>query len=207
MLNGLLIGLIFANFFLLQDEKEKYPFSKWDKTTLEKANTAKNESYITFEEKQVIYLCNLARIDGKLFCETYLQQYIDSLDLDKNHYVNSLFTTLKKQKKMKPMYPAEDLFNVAKNHAEESGKKGSVGHQNVTTRFKKYAPNYKNTSENCDYGNNKAIDIVMSLLIDEGVSDKGHRENILDKNTNYIGVAIREHKKYDWNCVMDFGEK
>ena len=60
MLNGLLIGfLIFANSFSIQEEKEVYPFSKWDKATKEKANSAKDVDYMTFEEKEVIYLCNL----------------------------------------------------------------------------------------------------------------------------------------------------
>lgn len=205
MIKGLLIGFIIANSFVIQDEKEKYPFSKWDETTKEKANSAKDADYMTSEEKEVIYLCNLARLNPKLFAETYVQQYIDSLDIPKGVDVNSLFARLKKVKKMEILTAKKDLFEAAQSHAVDSGKKGIVGHQNVTTRFKKYAPGYDGSAENCDYGNDEAIDIVMSLMIDEGVSDHGHRENILDKNMKCIGVAIREHKKYDYNCVMDFG--
>ncbi len=207
MLNGLLIGfLIFANFFSIQEEKEVYPFSKWDKSTKEKANSAKDVDYLTFEEKEVIYLCNLARLNPKLFGETYVKQYVDSLEMPKTSYVNSLFATLKKMKKVDILSPQKDLYEVAKTHAEDSGKKGTIGHQNVTTRFKKHAPRYGETAENCDYGSDKAIDIVMSLMIDEGVSDKGHRENILEKAMKSVGVAIREHKKWDYTCVMDFGD-
>jgi uncharacterized protein YkwD len=60
-------------------------------------------------------------------------------------------------------------------------------------------------AENCDYGNNKAFDIVMSLLIDEDVPSLGHRENILDPEYKYVGTSIQPHKRYDWNCVIDFG--
>lgn len=189
------------------DVKESYPFSKWTEEVKEKCNTAKDATYMTTQEKEVIYLCNLARWDGKLFGETYLQQYIDSNGIAKNSYVTSLFSTLKKTKKIAPLKPAQDLFDSAEDHAVDSGKKGSIGHQNVKSRFKKYAPNYDETAENCDYGSDQALDIVMSLLIDEDVPDKGHRENILDKVFKSVGVAIREHKKYDWNCVMDFGDQ
>lgn len=187
--------------------EEKYPFSKWTEEVKEKCNTAKDVTYMSAQEKEVIYLCNLARWDGKLFGETYLQQYIDSNGLAKDSYVTSLFSTLKKTKKITPLKPAEDLYKSAEDHAVDSGKKGSIGHQNVKTRFKKYASQYDETAENCDYGSDQALDIVMSLLIDQDVPDKGHRENILDKVFKSVGVAIREHKKYDWNCVMDFGDK
>lgn len=188
------------------EEKEKYPFSKWEAAVLDEAHTAKDETYMTSEEKEVIFLCNLARLNPKLFAETYLQQYVDSMNLPKNSSVNSLFSTLKKSKKTGALLPQKDLYEVAQSHAENSGKKGTVGHQNVTARFKKMAPRYSETAENCDYGNDKALDIVMSLLIDEGVADRGHRENILDKNLKSVGVAIREHKKFDFTCVMDFGD-
>jgi len=61
--------------------------------------------------------------------------------------------------------------------------------------------------ENCSYGFETAIDIVLSLLIDEGVKNKGHRQNILSEDFNSIGVAIRPHITYRVNCVMDFGRR
>ncbi len=200
----LFIG-IFSTSIFSPIENEKYPFSKWDKKTLEEANTAKNAKYMSSEEKQVIFLCNLARRDGKLFSETYLKQYIDSLELSRNSYITSLFSTLKKVKNLSLLEPQEDLYNAALAHVNDQGKKGTVGHQGITTRFKKHAPRYDESAENCDYGSDLALDIVMSLLIDEGVTDKGHRENILDKNLTFIGVSIGYHKKYDYMCVMDFG--
>ncbi|MCZ6692800.1 MAG: CAP domain-containing protein, partial [Bacteroidetes bacterium] len=58
--------------------------------------------------------------------------------------------------------------------------------------------------ENCAYGLYSPLDIVMGLLIDEGVSDLGHRKNILNPDYKVIGVAIRPHKSYGTNCVQDF---
>ncbi len=187
-------------------QKEKYPFSKWDAATKAKANTAKDVSYLTESEKQVIYLCNLARLNGKLFAETYLQQYIDEAKAAKTAYTASLFTDLKKLKPLEVFQPQKDLYENAKDHAIESGKKGTMGHQNYEARFKKYSPNYQEMAENCDYGNDEPLDIVMSLLIDEGVPDKGHRANILDDKLFSIGVSIATHSKHGFNAVMCFGD-
>jgi uncharacterized protein YkwD len=66
---------------------------------------------------------------------------------------------------------------------------------------------YYHVGENCSYGYDQAIDIVISLLIDEGVPDMGHRKNTLNDQFNSVGVAIRPHKEYRVNCVIDFGHR
>jgi uncharacterized protein YkwD len=189
-------------------QQEKYPFSKWDETTKQKANTAKNATYLSEQEKETIYLMNLARLNGKLFAETYVQEYIDNPEnkIKKNQYTSSLISDLKNHKGAEPLLPQQDLFNCAKNHAEETGKKGTMGHENYSKRFKQFAPRYKYTGENCDYGNSKALDIVMSLLIDDNVPDKGHRKNILKKEYLSVGVSIQPHKKWDYTAVICFGD-
>jgi len=186
--------------------RKEYKFAEWDEATMDKANTAKNADYLTEVEKEVIQLCNLARLNGKLFADTYLKQYIDEGNVEKSQYTGTLIADLRKVKKLEPLLPQKDLFECARSHAIESGTKGTIGHQNFSKRFKKYASRYIETGENCDYGNNEAIDIVMSLLIDEDVPDKGHRKNILDPKFKSVGVSLQSHKKEDWNCVMDFGD-
>lgn len=190
----------------IETDRKEYKFAEWDQAMMDKANTAKNADYMTAVEKEVIYLCNLARLNGKLFADTYLKQYLEEGIVEKSTYTGSLIADLRKVKKLEPLLPQKDLFECAKSHAVESGTKGTIGHQNFTKRFKKYASRYVETGENCDYGSNEAIDIVMSLLIDEDVPDKGHRKNILDPTFKSVGVSLQSHKKEDWNCVMDFGD-
>jgi uncharacterized protein YkwD len=190
---------------ILLNAQEKYPFSKWTEEMKAKANTAAKANYMTEEEKQVIFLCNLARLDGKLFADTWVKKYYDDNGVKKSSYTTSLIKDLGKVKGLAMLQPSESLFNAAKEHAVTNGKKGKEGHQNFSKRFKKYEAKYNPIGENCDYGNSKAINIVMSLLIDEGISDKGHRKNILHKQYTHVGVSIQEHKEYNWNCVMDFG--
>jgi len=176
----------------------------WDLKILEKANTAKNESYLTDQEKEVLFYCNLVRLDPKLFLETYFKKYLDSTK-ENNNYTKSLIKTLKSAKSSDALYPSEKLYSSAKEHAIEFGKKGKTGHGNFDKRFMKIIKECDCTvGENCDYGNDKALNIVMSLLIDDDVPDLGHRTNILDPVYKNIGVSIQPHKKYNWNCVMDF---
>lgn len=201
--------LIFFFSFFLVDPIFTQSLTKTEYTEDQKkeANSALNSTYLSQEEKQVIYLCNLARLDGALFNSLYLQPYITDKKLIKNSYVTSLISTLKKQKPMKVLKPEQDLYACAKDHAEKNGPSGAIGHQRYSQRFKKHAPNYSPTAENCDYGNNLGLDIVMSLLIDDGVSGVGHRKNILNPALNSVGVCIYTHKKYKYQCVMDFGTK
>ncbi|OFY83889.1 MAG: hypothetical protein A3F72_07780 [Bacteroidetes bacterium RIFCSPLOWO2_12_FULL_35_15] len=176
----------------------------WDLKTLEKANTAKNISYLTTQEKKVIQYCNLVRLNPKLFLETFVKEYLDSTK-ENNNYTGSLIKTLRFAKSTGLLYPSEKLYALAKEHAIDFGKKGKTGHADFDKRFMKFTKECDCAiGENCDYGSNNALDIVMSLLIDADVPDLGHRENILDPEYKNIGVSIQEHKKYDWTCVMDF---
>lgn len=180
--------------------------TSWSAEQLEQANTAKEVKYLTDKEKAVIFYTNLIRIDPKLFKNTYLKNYLDSTGMSKNNsYVKSLIKILEKTESRKVLAPSKSLYTIAKAHAIDFGKSGKTGHGNFDKRFDKYFDNCNCIiAENCDYGNSEALDIVMSLLIDEGVSNLGHRKNILNTAYTNIGVSISTHKKYRQSCVMDF---
>jgi hypothetical protein len=177
----------------------------WDPAVLKKANTAKDVNYLTDEEKAVVFYLNLVRLDPKLFGETYLKKYLDSTG-DKNSFTKSLIKVLPSTKPMEVLMPSKELSAFAKEHATKFGKENKIGHGNFKERTKNIKADFRGyIAENCDYGNNKAFDIVMSLLIDENVQSLGHRENILNPVYRFVGTSIKPHKRYDWNCVMDFG--
>lgn len=190
----------FTDFFA---QKNQYPFEKWSAAEIEKANTAKNETYLNEICKQVIFYTNLVRINPQLFADTYVKKYIDSLQLKKTEFITSLFADLKKQKSLALLLPDKKLSQIAQAFAEESGKAGKTGHGNFTTRLK----GFNTAGENCSYGKETALDIVIDLLIDEGVPSLGHRENILSADYGIIGVGFSSHKKYGVCCVMDFAGK
>jgi uncharacterized protein YkwD len=183
-------------------------WDSWDSSVLEKANTASDFEYYSEEEKKVVFFMNLARLDGPLFSETVLSEYNSSNNIKENSYVRSLYKDLRKVKDLPVLIPEEDLTSIAQGHAKKSGKTGHVGHRNFKKRFEPFMGNpYSNVGENCSYGYRDAVDIVISLLIDDGVKGVGHRKNTLNPEFNSVGVAIREHKTYRYNCVIDFGKQ
>lgn len=187
--------------------------TEWTAEELAQANTAEKATFLTSEEKQLILLTNLARINPAKFSKTYLEKYVSEKKLDRNDfYVKSLYEELAKQKPISPLKVSKKLCTSAAFHADDMGKTGGIGHDDsngrtMEERFFYFVPreNYLAFSENCQYGHEKALDIFMDLFIDTGVSDLGHRINILDENLVYTGVAIRPHKTYRVNCVQDFG--
>ncbi|MCK4920209.1 MAG: CAP domain-containing protein [Bacteroidales bacterium] len=178
---------------------------QWDKDVISKANTGANTSYLSEEEKKVILLTNLARYDGKLFSESFLEDFLQGQKPTK--FTRSLFRDLEKVKSLPMLEPEKDLFEIALGHAELSGKNGTTGHQRFEKRFDPVMGKYNAVAENCAYGFENAFNNVLQLLIDEGINDVGHRKNMLNPDYNSIGVSIQDHKEYRFNCVMDFGRK
>ncbi len=202
--------LLFPLLFILpfQMLAQSNAWDQWDPEVVRVLQKAYKAEYLNEEEKKVVLLMNMARHDGPLFEETFLQSYIEDNHMKKSKYVKSLTRDLRKISGIQPLKIEKDLTAVAQGHANKMGKSRRVGHQGFNKRYEPLMGNpYNHVGENCSYGYELAIDIVLSLLIDEGISDVGHRKNILNEEFNSVGVAIRPHKGYRVNCVIDFGRQ
>ncbi|MGB0919859.1 MAG: CAP domain-containing protein [Alphaproteobacteria bacterium] len=71
-------------------------------------------------------------------------------------------------------------------------------------RIERRGPVSGKVAENIMFGFNTAFGIVASWLIDYGVSDRGHRVNLLDPDLRYIGSACGAHPRYRIVCVTEF---
>ena len=191
---------------------QTYNSPEWTAEQLATAHTAKGVAYLSEEEQRVIALTNLARTDGPRFARTYLEAYLREKKLPPSRYVRSLITDLNKVKGLPMFRPNEKLGQSAAYHANDTGKKGVTGHNSTDgtnfgeriLRFLKPADGYS-LAENCYYGSDQAVDVVIRLLIDEKVPDLGHRHNLLNPQLNLMGVAIRPHRSvYRHTCVQDF---
>ena len=184
------------------------PWLAWDADLVRSLNTGAESEYLNEEEKKVILFMNMARKNGSLFAETFLLSYIQEKNLENSSYIRSLRRDLNNTSGLDALLPEKDLTAVAQGHARKSGEKGTTGHNEFEKRFKPLLGKpYVQVAENCSYGYEQAIDIVISLLIDEGIKSLGHRKNMLSKEFNSVGVAIRPHRKYRINCVIDFGSR
>ncbi len=181
--------------------------SRWDAEVFDRANTAKDVSYLSDDEKSVICLCNLARLNGTLFANTYLRDYVAEKSL-KSEYVHTLIKDLQNVRNLPMLIPDLGLCTAAANHASDIGSTGRTGHKSsdgkdLVKRFEKYFA--KGTvSENCSYGKAAPLDIVMQLLIDDGVESLGHRNVMLSEQYGAVGVSIAKHTVFNYNCVLDF---
>ncbi len=177
--------------------------AEWNNPIYLKCNTTKDANYMTGPEKDVTHILNLLRTNPALFAKTVVKQYPEKSGqghLVNSWYYTSLLDTLKKIKPIVLLKPDINCFNSAKCHALYAGATGYVGHERNSPecQSKKYF-----NGECCDYGNKEPLDIVMSLLIDEGVPSLGHRDACLSTYKK-IGVSIQAHQKYRYNAVLDF---
>ena len=182
-------------------DRQNYPYHKWKESDIKECNTAKHSYYMTSEERNVIWILNLARHDGVLFAKTFYREYLENNNMEHTIYVRSLYKDLNRIKDRGILDPKIKLHWLAHGHATWSGKNGKTGHQDFDKRAKKASGDL--FSECCDYGPENAMDIVMDLLIDEGITSLGHRRNLLNLSIQYIGVSIQPHKYYRFNCVIN----
>jgi uncharacterized protein YkwD len=183
-------------------------WDRWDQEVVRSLFTSRGIPYLNEEEQKVILFMNMARHDGALFAETFVRTFVEENQVENSSYLRSLYQDLRSVSGLPALIPEEDLTAVAQGHATRSGETGHVGHQEMRKRFAPLMGNpYDAWGENCSYGYEDAISIVITLLIDEGIRDAGHRKNILNRDYNSAGVAIRPHKSYRVNCVIDFGKR
>ena len=176
---------------------------EWNKPEYARCNTAENVNYMSAAEKNMIYVLNLVRANPKLFVNTVLLKYPgrsgqDHL-LNDSFYFQSLVKTLLVLKPLSILQPDKECYSSAHCHALLSGISGYVGHERQNIDCERIT--YFN-GECCDYGHNDPVDIILSLLIDEGVESLGHRSICLGEYEK-LGVSVQPHKVYGYNAVLD----
>jgi uncharacterized protein YkwD len=103
----------------------------------------------------------------------------------------------------------EGMVQAAQDHVNDTGPKSIIGHigsdqSNPVMRLERHGTWIGNAGENISYGWDDPEKIVMQLMIDDNVPDRGHRRAILDDKFKVCGVAIGSHKKYGKMCVVTY---
>ena len=126
--------------------------------------------------------------------------------------VDECITVLKNTESLPEFKLSKGLTLAAQNMVEMQSKTSETGHTGTDgsspfDRMNKFGTWDYSAAENIDYGNNVPLRIVMSLIIDDGVSSRGHRKNILSADYKEIGLAGGVHQGYRHMFVMDFAGK
>jgi uncharacterized protein YkwD len=116
---------------------------------------------------------------------------------------------LKNVKSIPPLKRSKGMSRGAHDHVVVQGRSGIVGHgtgegSQPWERISRYGTWKKTVGENIAYGCSRPRDAVISLIIDDGIPGRGHRQNIFNPNFRVIGVAWGPHKIYGTMCVIIF---
>lgn len=195
---------------------------RWILVVLLLVQPALAQRYLSAEEASVVTELNLLR--------TQPQQYRALLEADRGAYQGLLYVrrgatpirtkeglaavdeaieALRDQPPLEPVEASLALTLAARDHVRDQGPRGVTGHDGSdgsrpVERVNRYGVG-SFVGENIAYGYSTGRDIVMQLLIDDGVPSRGHRTNLLNPRYRQVGVAIGPHASFKSMCVMDLG--
>jgi uncharacterized protein YkwD len=196
--------------------------ANWDIATLD---TAADVDYLTAIEKDVILEMNKVRTNPKKYAELYIQPMLRYYN-GKNYSVpgqitivtqegvaavNDCINALNRASAVGILTPEQGLSLAAKDHVTDQGRTGQTGHNGSDrstpeTRMRRYGTfgGSYTLGENITYGETTGRDIVCGLLIDDGVPNRGHRTNIMNRAFTQTGTAFGTHTQYRTTCTITY---
>lgn len=178
------------------------PADNLPKAVLEELNVAR-----TTPLKYVEYLKeHRRRFSGNLFQDALGARIMTQEGVGA---VDEAIKVLSKQPPLAALKFSEGLSLAALDHAQDTGPSGLTGHDGSdgstpSIRVSRYGKWEHTTGECIAYGSQEARQIVMQLIIDDGVANRGHRECIYNRDFRLAGIASAPHKTIRIVCVIDF---
>ena len=173
-------------------------------------------------KKEVIYETNRIRTNPKAYIPI-LEKYLDNFDdniltrPDKNECIETqegpkaykeAIEFLKNQKPINEIEFDEEASKVAEEYAKKLSNSGEdeqgEDETHIEERVEKYLDYDFAISECIDFGGSTGIEVIVNLLVDDGVKLRTHRENLFSNKFQYYGVAVASHPEYDYCTVIDF---
>ena len=107
-----------------------------------------------------------------------------------------------------PLMLSPGMCRAAADHCADQAA-GGFGHEgrdrsHAGDRIARYGMFSGGWGENISYGKSSARDVVLALIIDDGLPGRKHRKNIFNPSFNFAGAAFGRHAKFGTVCSMDF---
>ena len=148
------------------------------------------------KEQAFFYWTNVFRRNPKLFYATVVKEFINQFPEANKSEVKSLEKDVQKAPASLPaLFPDKGLLKMSKLHAADLSKRGGViSHKSANgkdfAQRMKEAGSYGCGAENLFVGNDNPLEALVMLLIDYGVSDRGHRLNLLESSFGKMGASM-----------------
>ena len=96
---------------------------------------------------------------------------------------------------------------AAEHVVDQAG--GALGHRgsdrsNPAQRMNRYGTWSTLWGENVSYGKRNAREIVLALIVDDGLRSRKHRKTIFNPDFHFAGAAAGPHPRYGTVCSIDF---
>ncbi|CAK4084716.1 unnamed protein product [Aphanomyces euteiches] len=154
------------------------------------------------------------------YCEAMLQQFsgniltipTEGIRLQTEEgpaAVQDCIAFLKSQAPVDYLVLEANMSKAAIDHALDLGNNGAVSHtgsdgSTMVARLEKYGEWRGSIGELLAFGLSQPRNVVLQLLIDEGVPTRGDRLSLMDNKFKCIGIGFSPHKFQKHVCVLDF---
>jgi len=122
--------------------------------------------------------------------------------------VDEAIRFLQSAQPLAPLAISRGMSRAAADHCADQAD-GGFGHEGrdrsrAGDRIARYGTLSGGWGENISYGKASARDVVIALIIDDGLPARKHRKNIFNPSYNYAGAAFGRHARFGTVCSMDF---
>jgi uncharacterized protein YkwD len=108
-----------------------------------------------------------------------------------------------------PLRFHEGLARAARLHARDLGPRGALDHlgadgSTLSTRLNRLGAWEGTVAENISTLEEDPRQIVIQLLVDDGIPGRGHRKNLFNPDLHQAGAGMAVHRDYRIVTVIDY---
>lgn len=202
---------------------EKSASNPTTSTVISKPPVNKLAAFINSDvEKAVLEELNLARRDPQNYAgylEEFRKLYKGNTIYNKNFVrietfegvaaVDEAIAFLKTASPVEPYKFSDGLNKAAQAQLADLIENSSLGHtgkdgSDLPTRLAKFGKVTGRNAENIAFYAESPRNIVIRMIIDDGLKTRNHRKNLFSTELKLIGIAFGKGKSGEGLCVLDF---